>query len=116
MPVKIEIPDNHRITREEEYLDHLDYIMSCASENILGECKYELDKLIQTIKDSQTLTQDQINITSGDLDIIHDLLNAKAPNLIEINNLFWKLHKKLRDATYEAIRKSCYENITIKFN
>ena len=90
--------------------------MSCASENILGECKYELDKLIQTIKDSQTLTQDQINITTSDLDIINDLLNAKTPNLIEINNLFWKAHKKLREKTYEAIRKNCYENITIKFN
>jgi len=116
MPVTIEIPDNHSITPEEELLDHLEYIMSCASENILGECKYELDKLIQAIKDSQTLTQDQINITISDLDIIHDLLNSKSPNLKEINNLFWKLHKKLRDTTYEAIRRNCYENITIKFN
>jgi len=116
MPVKIEIPDNHSITPEEAFLDHLEYIMSCASENILGESKHELDKFIQAIKISQTLTQDQINITINDLDIIHDLLNSKSPKIIEINNLFWQLHKNLRDITYEAIRNNCYENITIKFN
>ena len=100
MPANTETP-------EEELLDHLEYVMACASENILGECKYELDKLIVAINNSQPLAQDQKDIAMRSLDIIHDLLKANMPDLVKVNNLFWKLHKTLRDVTFVAIRKSC---------
>ena len=105
MPVNTEPP-------EEELLDHLEYVMACASENILGECKYELDKLIVAINNSQPLAQDQKDIAMRSLDIIHDLLKANMPDLVKVNNLFWKLHKTLRDVTFAAIRKSCGKNMT----
>ena len=114
--MKIEFTETTRSTSEEEVLSHLEYIMSCASQGILGECKYELMKLIQSIQDSYSLHEDIKSQLVDSLHIIRHLLESDSRNLREVNILFWKLHPSLKRATHEAIKKASYQNVKISFN
>lgn len=92
-------------TPEEGILTQLEYIMSCVSEGMIGDGKYEIELFIHVIENSAVFGMEQKREYIHILKNVTSYLNTEINQYRLANSLLWKLHGSIKTLAFDAIRQ-----------